>query len=164
MFQQTHHNGIAKVQSITQEFNGWYQFSHIEEITFNKIHKLGQLTVLLFLSVFIFCICFVCCSSRCKASSSSFMRYCKSSFLRSNAFIFPLPKREPIFVTNEAFISVLAVFSFSDLIFCFTLPNYYSACCCSVCNCCTLASNSHVCRASEPRTPRCNMYFSITLA
>ena len=46
------YNGITKVQCITQELNCRHKFFHIGEVAFDKIHKLGQFAVLLFVSVF----------------------------------------------------------------------------------------------------------------
>ena len=46
--------GIAKVQRITQELYCRYQFIHVWEITFDEIHELGQLAVLLFVCAFHF--------------------------------------------------------------------------------------------------------------
>ena len=91
------------------------------------------------------CRCICCCNSS-MLSSRAVTLLCRAWLSASNSLSLPLPKREPTFATNAAFASVLAASSFSDLISCLTLSSCCSACRCSVCNCCTLASNSPVCR------------------
>ena len=88
------------------------------------------------------------------SSSCTCMRFCKSSLLCSNSFSLPLPKREPTFATNAAFVSVLAASSFSDLIPFLTSSSCCYAYCCSVCSYHTLASSSPVCLWSLPHNKR----------
>lgn len=103
---------VIEPQSVTQEIYHGHQLLHIRKVASDKIRKLRQFAVLLLVNVFISCICSDCCRCRfrCRASSSSSrMRSCKSLFLRSNDFIFPLPKREPTLLARAVTVSVLRI-------------------------------------------------------
>ena len=96
-------------------------------------------------------LCSSCCRSICFCnnsilSSRAAISPCKVRLSAYNSFSLPLPKREPTFATSAAFASVLAASSFSDLISFLTSSSSCFACWRSVCNCCTLASSSPVCR------------------
>ena len=96
-------------------------------------------------------LCSSCCRSICFCnnsilSSRAATSPCKVRLSASNSFSLPLPKREPTFATSAAFASVLAASSFSDLMSFRTSSSCLSACCCSFCNCRTLASSSPVFR------------------
>lgn len=86
--------------------------------------------------------------------SSTDIRCCKSSL---SVFNLLLPKREPTFSPDAAFASVLPASSFFDLIPCFTSSSRCSVCCCLVCNYCSSASSSPVCRIKTVVLDCCHM-------